>query len=137
MTTKRNDREAHAAEASATLKTSAPRSRRLTWRRAALVMLLGFAALVAMTLFSFWLLWYFDGDIVRTERAIQSLKPWLMAVQLVALGLMWQFWGAFAPWLCRRCKASSALPWLLREKRRVFMLLGCYEALVVLRFLMS
>jgi len=69
---------------------------------------------------------------------ITRARPWLVAVQILLLGLAWHFWPAIVRVIGRRSSASrEAMAALLAGRNRIFGLLAACEAIVVLRALFS
>jgi len=104
-----------------------------TWRKAGRVVLaIGLALLLAIALG--FLMLRFAGNAYAAMLALRTLRPWLIGLQITALALLWHYWAAVVGWLGRRRQMSPvAQAALVHGRRRIFMLLGACELLIVLR----
>ena len=77
-----------------------------------------------------------SGSVNQALQALHTARPWLIAAQMCALGLLWHFWPNLVVMLVRwRHLSPAAERALLRGRTRMFLLLGACELLVVLRAL--
>ena len=105
------------------------------WRKAGMVLAGAGIALLLTTLIATLLL-RLTGDARHALLALQAARPWLSAVQIGAIGLLWHCWPALVARSGRRLRlgpdAESAL---LRLRPRIVWILAAFELLIVLRAL--
>jgi glutathione S-transferase len=117
---------------------SLPGRRRPWWRAALRGAVIGLGILIAMTLATGVLLWWFRGDAEAAANALRAARPWVIAVQCISIGLLWQHWEAFIAWISRLRKFPPARQAaLLRDKHRIFRMLAWCELLVVVHSLIT
>jgi hypothetical protein len=117
---------------------SLPGRRRPWWRAALKGGALGLGMLFVAALGTCVLLWWFRGDVDAATKALHAARPWIVAVQCISIGLLWQHWEAFIAWISRRRKFSAAKQAaLLREKYRIFRMIALCELVVVVHCLIS
>jgi hypothetical protein len=113
---------------------SLPGSRRRQWCIALMRgVAMGAALGVLLHLANGMLSQAFQGETMRAWSTAPP-GPWLIAVQLVLLGLLWRYWDGFVPWFCRLFRfPQRAEAAVLRDKRRVFGGMAGLQLLIALQ----
>ena len=110
--------------------------RRVRRKAGAVLVACGIALLLAVLLTA--VLLRVSGSVNHAFQMLHAARPWLIAAQSLALGLLWHFWPGLVARLARwRRLSPAAESALLRGRTRIFLLLGACELLVVLRALFS
>ena len=92
------------------------------------------AVLLAVVVAAFML--RFNANAQTASLALRSARPWMVGAQIVALGLLWNYWPAVVTFISRwRPMDAHVQAELVQGRTRIFGLLIVIESLVVLRAL--